>query len=251
LSSALYTGFVRHQRLRPRTHSLRYRVFNLLLDLDTLPETARRLRLFAHNRRGLFSFHDADHGEGEPSLRPWVDRQLARAGIDLEGGPIRLLCMPRILGHAFNPISVFFCHRRDGALAAILYQVNNTFGQRHSYLLPVADPTPPIRQDCAKGFYVSPFMPMDMRYRFTVVPPGGTVAIGVDGLDAEGPLILTSFQGRRVELTDRALLGAFLRMPLLGLKVVVGIHWEALKLWRKGLRLQPRPPAPAELVSLP
>jgi hypothetical protein len=142
----------------------------------------------------------------------------------------------------FNPISTFFCHRADGTLAAILYEVNNTFGQRHSYLIAVADPAArPIRQSCAKALYVSPFMGMDMRYDFAVRPPGADVALTVRGSDVDGTLIVATFAGRRREVSDGAVLATFLRHPLLTAKVVGGIHWEALKLWIKGVRLTQRP----------
>ncbi len=138
LASCLYVGEVVHQRVRPSRHRLRYRVFSALLDLDELPQLDRRLRLFGHNRLNIFSFLDRDHGDGTGApLRPWVEHHLERAGIELAGGAIRLLCYPRLFGYVFNPLSVYFCHRADGALAAMIYEVNNTFGERHSYLIPV------------------------------------------------------------------------------------------------------------------
>src|SRR5262249_48726005 len=130
--SAIYAGTVMHQRLRPRRHRLRYRVFSLLLDLDELDEVAARLRLLSRNRFNLFSFFDRDHGDGrrEP-LRMQIERRLAAAAIAPDGGAIRLLAMPRVLGYVFNPLSVYFCYRRTGVLAAVVYEVNNTFGERH------------------------------------------------------------------------------------------------------------------------
>ena len=239
-----------HQRLRPRRHRLRYRIFQILLDLDEAPQL--RLRLFSHNRFNLLSFHDRDHGAGDGRpLRAHVEARLAEAGIDLDGGPIRLLCMPRVLGQAFNPISLYFCHRPDGALAAILHEVNNTFGQRHSYLIPVEPgPGPTVRQACEKLFHVSPFMDMDMSYAFDIRPPGGALFVGVRTSDAQGPMLLATFAAARTPLSDRAILKAFLGHPLLGLKVLGAIHWEALKLWLKGVRLRPQPPAPATPVTV-
>lgn len=249
MSSALYSGVVVHQRFKPRRHRLRYRLAQILFDLDAMPS---RLRLFSRNRFNLVSFHDRDHldGTGTP-LRAQVEEALTSAGLAPDGGAIRLLCMPRVLGHAFNPISVFFCHRRDGRLLALLYEVNNTFGQRHSYLIPVEDPdAPTIRQHCEKAFYVSPFMRMDMTYGFKVVPPNETTAVVVNGDDAEGRVITASFTGRRQDLSDTALAGMLLRHGLLSLKVLGAIHWEALKLWLKGVRIQPRPPAPDHSVTI-
>jgi DUF1365 family protein len=251
-ASALYCGTVAHKRVRPRVHALKYRAFWMLFDLDELPALGKSFRFFGHNRFGLFSFFDRDHGDssGKP-LRGWVEAHLKEAGIDFDGGPIRLLCLPRILGYAFNPISVFFCHRRDGTPAAILYEVNNTFGQRHSYLIPVsADAGRTISQHCSKLLYVSPFNDMDMSYDFRVQPPAATVQVAVDALDAQGLMIATSLSGRRRELTDGAIMRAFLAYPLLTLKVIVGIHWEALQLWIKGMKITKRPPRPDMPVSI-
>ena len=176
---------------------------------------------------------------------------MAAAGLTPDGGPIRLLCMPRVMGHVFNPLSVFFCHRRDGTLSALLYEVHNTFGQRHAYLIP-DEPGHgrTIRQHCAKAFYVSPFMRMDITYEFRIVPPADTAVVVVNGDDAEGRVIATSFTGRRRPLTDATLLGLVARHGLLSLKVLCAIHWEALRLWLKGLRLQPRPAPPAHAVTI-
>ena len=169
----------------------------------------------------------------------------------LEGGPIRLLTMPRILGFAFNPISLYFCHGRDGALRAILYEVDNTFGQRHGYFIPVeADDAGPVRQSCAKQFYVSPFMAMDMVYDFTVHPPGERLSIAIVERDRDGVVLTATQNQARIALTDAALARVFFTHPLLTLKVVAGIHFEALALWIKGMRLQVRPPPPERPVTL-
>ncbi|MBS0638312.1 MAG: DUF1365 family protein [Proteobacteria bacterium] len=251
MTSALYAGVVVHQRFRPTRHRLRYSMDWMLLDLDEVPTA----RLFSRNRFNLVSFHDRDHlGRGAAPaapLRVQVEAAMTGAGLVPDGGPIRVLCMPRVLGHVFNPLSVFFCHRRDGSVAALLYEVNNTFGQRHSYLIPVeAIGQRVIRQHCAKAFYVSPFLQMDIIYNFRVLPPGETTAVVINGDDAEGRIIAASFAGRRQPLTDRALLGLVARHGLLSLKVLAAIHWEALKLWLKGVRMQPRPEPPAQAVTI-
>ena len=250
--SALYVGQVMHQRLRPRRHRLAYDMFLFLLDLDEIDAVAARLKLFSRNRFNLFSFFNRDHGDGSGrSLRAYVECQLKASGVEIDGGPIRLLSLPRMLGYAFNPLSVYFCHRRQGELAAILYEVNNTFGERHSYLIPVRHSGPEglIEQHCDKRFYVSPFVGMDMHYRFRVCPPGDQVAIQIVGRDDEGPLIVANFSGKQRTLTDAALARAFLSYPLLTLKVIAGIHWEALLLWMKGIRLHARPLPPREPVT--
>ncbi|HZK90276.1 MAG TPA: DUF1365 family protein [Stellaceae bacterium] len=255
-SCALYRGTVMHQRLRPRRHRLRYRVFSLLLDLDGLDGLAARLRLFSRNRFNLFGFHDRDYGDGSAApLRAQVERHMQAAGLDADGGPIRLLTMPRVLGYAFNPLSAYFCYRRCGTLAAILYEVNNTFGERHGYLMPVAGDSDgggerPIIQECSKRFYVSPFLDMDMTYLFQIVPPGRRVGIAIHGRDAQGPIIVASLFAERAALTDAGLARAFATYPLLTLKVIAGIHWEALWIWLKGIRLRDRPLPPVPAVTV-
>lgn len=249
--SALYTGTVMHHRLRPREHRLRYGIFYLLLDLDEIDTLADRLRLFSHNRFNIFSFHDRDHDDGTAiSPRERVERHLQEADIET-GGAIRLLAMPRILGYAFNPLSIYFCHRRNGSLSAIFYEVNNTFGQRHNYLIPVPpEAKAPIRQESRKSFYVSPFMTTDMTYSFSVVPPGKDLAVSVVGRDGQGPLIVAKLAATRQDLTDAALARAFCAYPLLTLKVIAGIYWEALRIRLKGIRLQERPSPPDRPVTL-
>ena len=237
MKSAIYAGEVFHQRFRPRVHRLRYRVFQCLFDLDELDAIAGKLRLFSRNRFNLFSFHDRDFADrsGNP-LRPQIEALMRRAGQEPDGGPIRLLTMPRMLGHVFNPLSVWFCHRRDGTLATMIYEVTNTFKERHSYVIPVPEgrgKEAVIRQACDKNFYVSPFMDLDMRYDITVEPPMESAKVVVAGGDAKGPLIVAAFSGRRRELSDGALIRAFLRHPLLTLKVLAGIHVEALWLFLK------------------
>lgn len=250
--SALYTGTVTHQRLRPMRHGLRYRVFSLLVDLDELPALADRLRLLSLDRFNLFSIRLSDHGAGDPAgPRAHVERQLQAAGL-ATGGAIRLLAMPRILGYAFNPLSVYFCHHPAGRLQAILYEVNNTFGERHSYLIEVGPEQDAhwIDQRCDKAFHVSPFLPLDLHYRFRIRPPGADLSVGVQVHDRQGPVLLARLQARRQPLSDAALLRAFCTHPLLTLKVIGGIHWEALRLWLKGARLHPHPPAPDRGVTL-
>ncbi|WP_391345895.1 DUF1365 domain-containing protein [Azospirillum sp. A23] len=194
-------------------------------------------------------------GEREiKGLKQWAEGQLDAAGIE-GGGPVRLLCFPRVLGFVFNPLCVWFCHRRDGTLAAIIHEVSNTFGQRHAYLIPAAaGPDGLVRQRCDKGFYVSPFMDMETAYHFRIRPPGGLagepMAVSIRQTDAEGPVLHAALTARRVELTDGAILRVWARHPLMTAKVVAGIHWEALHLWRKGLAIRPRPPAPAHPVTV-
>ena len=251
LRSALYVGRVSHKRLRPRRHRLDYRVFSLLVDLDELETLDRRLRLFSLNAFNLFSLRPSDYGFAQSGeLRDEVESVLAAARIDLGSGPIRLLTMPRILGYAFNPLSIFFCHSSDGALGAILYQVNNTFGERHSYLVEVRDPDRwPLTHETGKRFYVSPFLGLDMVYRFRIAPPAETFSLAIEARDGGGPILFASQNLRREPLSDLSLLRVFFTHPLMTAKVIVGIHWEALLLWLKGAPLHLRPPPPSQPVS--
>jgi len=251
--SCLYAGEVVHQRFAPRRHHLRYRLYQMLVDLDELPGLARRLNLFSHNKFNLFSFYDQDHGDGSGRpLTAYVAGLLADAGIVHDGGPIRLLCLPRLFGYAFNPLSIYYCFDRAGVVQAMVYEVNNTFGERHSYVIPaMVSDSGPIRQSCHKVFYVSPFMDMDMVYQFDLSLPGAHISTAVRGATREGvPLIFAAFTGARRDLSDAALLATLLAYPLATLGVVAAIHWEALKLFAKGLRLRVRPPPPTGSVSV-
>ena len=250
MSSALYAGVVTHVRLKPRRHRLNYRMIQGLFDLEELPALGQVLTLFSHNGPNLFSFHDRDHGDGSGDLRGWIERRLPEAGITPDGGRIAVLCLPRILGYVFNPLSVFFCWNMASRLVAIVYQVNNTFGQRHSYLIPVTGESRPVRQSCDKRFHVSPFMPMGLRYDFAISPPDQSTAIKIAVADAEGPLLDALFAGRRRKLDDRALMISLVAYPLMSLKVIAGIHWEALRLLLKGVKLTPEPPAPDGPVTV-
>lgn len=249
---SLYHGTVTHKRLTPFKHDLTYRVFSLLLDVDALDSTADRLRLFSHNRAGILSFHDKDHGprDGSP-LRPWLNRVLAEHGFDLQNCPVRLLTFPRLWGYVFNPLSVYYCYNRSHRLAAVLYHVGNTFGQWHGYLLPVAPGHDgPVMQQTDKVFHVSPFMPVDGLYRFTLSPPGDTMSLLIRYQDDRGNDRLTATHtAQRSDLTDTTLAAALMKHPLMSFKVIAGIHWEALKLWKKGAKFHPKPDLPRNRIT--
>lgn len=255
-AATLYFGKVMHARLKPMGHRFSYRVMSLLIDLDRLEEADRQSPLFGVNRAALYSFHEADHGRRDrSSLRAHVQACATDHGIDLTDGRVLLLCYPRLLGFVFNPLSVYFCHRADGALALIIYEVRNTFGDIHSYVLPVrpgeADAAG-IRQQQDKQFYVSPFVEMAMRYHFRILPPTDTVRLRILETDRQGPLLAATFSGSRRALTTTALLRSFVTLPMVTMKIVAAIHWEALRLWLKGARLVARPAsASANAATLP
>jgi DUF1365 family protein len=235
--SALYTGQVMHRRLRPKAHQFRYRVFSLLIDLDDLPRLDRSLNLFAWNRFAVFSFQDRDHGDGRP-LGQWLDGLLADAGIEADG-PRQVLCYPRILGYVFNPISVWFCHDASGALKAVIHEVHNTYDERHFYVLPAAENDGLISQACGKAFYVSPFLSRDCRYHFRIRPPEEKVAVVIHEEENGQPVLEASFAGKRRALTDGALLAMLFSYPLMTVKVIAAIHFEAVRLMLKGIRRHP------------
>jgi DUF1365 family protein len=246
-AAALYFGEVMHARLKPMGHRFSYRVMSLLIDLDRLDAADRLSPLFGVNRAALYSFSESDHGARDGSrLRAYAQRCAAEHGIDLTGGRVQLLCYPRLFGYTFNPLSVYFCHRAGGELALLIYEVRNTFGDIHAYVLPVKPgelSEAGVRQQQEKLFYVSPFIEMAMRYHFRVSAPGERVKLRILETDREGPLLAATFNGRRRGLTTAALLRSLLSLPLLSLKIVAAIHWEALRLWLKGARLVPRPNA--------
>jgi DUF1365 family protein len=252
-AATLYFGEVMHARLKPIGHRFSYRVMNLLIDLDLIEAADRLSPLFAVNRAALYSFHEADHGDRDgSSLRAYVQRCAADRGIDLTGGRVTLLCYPRLLGYTFNPLSVYFCHRADGTLALMIYEVRNTFGDIHPYVIPVRpeEISPAgIRQEQDKLFYVSPFIGMTMRYHFRISPPGADVKLRILETDRDGPLLAATFTGRRRALTSAALLQSFAALPFLTFKIFAAIHWQALRLWLKGARLVPRLRAPAGVAA--
>ena len=251
VDSALYLGKVMHKRLRPKTHEFDYGCFWFWLDIAKLDDISKRLRWFSLNRFNLFSLYERDFGDRSSApLRPRIERALQEAGVLAEPGTIYLLTMPRILSYAFNPLSIYFCHDSSGKLAALLWEVSNTFGQRHSYLIPVAEDAEVIEQSCEKNFHVSPFIGMDMHYDFRVTRQDGRLGIAINVSDADGLLLVTALNGRPQDLTNAALLRAFVALPLVTLKVIVSIHWEALKLWLKGAKFRRSPPKPIEALSV-
>jgi DUF1365 family protein len=245
---ALYPGKVMHARMKPRGHRFNYRVMSMLIDLDRLDEAGRVSRLLGINGRGLFSFHERDHGGliGDApfkTLRGWADQLLHENGV-ARPAAIKLLCYPRVLGYVFNPLSVFYCYDTVGTLSAVIYEVRNTFGGIHHYVRPVvAGELSPagLRQTERKTFYVSPFIDMDMRYLFRLNLPGETLKIRILETDREGPLLAATFSGKRRPVGAAALLAALVALPLMTLKIMGAIHYEALRLWLKGIKLVPRP----------
>lgn len=244
---ALYDGRTVHVRFAPFEHRLSYAIFQLLVDVDA--PVPPGLSWLKHNRFGPLAFFDRDHGDrsGAP-LRGWVEARLAEAGIQAGGGPIRLLSFPRVLGYVFNPLSVFFAYRPDGQLAAVIYEVNNTFGETHSYVAP-ADGTPVERQEADKVFHVSPFFAVEGGYAFTLRGPGQTLTLTIDKAVNGVRDHVATLKATARPLDDRHLRRAFFKVPFLTLKVIVAIHWEALKLLLKGARYHHKPDRPPSVST--
>jgi DUF1365 family protein len=244
----IYFTQVMHRRLFPVQYRFSYRVFSLLLDLDALDQVPPLLRI--GEGFGLLHFSAKDHGPRDGSaLRPWADRLLRQQGIELEGGRIRLLCMPRVLGFGFNPLSLWYCEHADGSLRAALAEVSNTFGDSHFYLL--ADGGKPlgwpVREKATKCFYVSPLMEMGHEYQFRLAEPAEKLGVFIRQFHADGRLELVATQtGDGEALTQRALWRALARTPLMSFKVMAAIHWQALKIWLRGAPYVPKtdPPPP-------
>jgi DUF1365 family protein len=239
-------GEVRHTRLRPARNTFNYPTYFLMLPMRHLHRHGSGA--LAHNRRGLLSFHDSDHGEGGDNALAWLDALLLREGVDDASGEVWLHTYPRVLGYTFKPVSFWYCHRADGALRAMVVEVNNTFGERHCYLLD--DTQYGLELTANKVFHVSPFCTLEggYRFRFLQTEQGGvkkTVA-RIDYDDDSGPLLQTSVSGTLEPLTAASLRKAVWRYPAMTLGVVARIHWQAFKLWRKHVPFirKPAPPKP-------
>lgn len=239
-------GQVRHARLRPRPNAFAYPTFFLLLPMRSWRAGDGPL---ARNRAGAISFWDEDHGDGRADALAWLDETLAREGIHDADGEAWLHCYPRVLGHTFKPVSFWYCHRADGSLRAVLVEVNNTFGERHCYLLDA--PAWGVEQSARKVFHVSPFCAVEgsYRFRFLLAPQRLRTVVRIDHDDDDGPLLQTSVSGALEPATAATLRRALWRHPLLTLGVVAHIHWQALRLWRRRLPFFAKPAAPQAFLT--
>jgi len=238
----LYRGGVIHTRIHPVRHKFRYRVFALLLEVGRIDAASRRLRLFSHNRFNLFSLFDRDHGDGT-GLEPYLRDLAGSAGRGECVDRFMMLCYPRIAGYAFNPLTVYYGLDPGDRIRLMIYEVNNTFGQRQTYVVPVATEANEdvLLQSCPKSLYVSPFNSDRGSYSFHITRPEENLVVGVALRDEDGPVMKAHFRGCRAPLTDAALLRALARTGWMTVKVIGAIHWQALRLWLKGMRVRPRP----------
>lgn len=243
---ALYPARVAHRRHVAPLYRFVYRIFYLLVDIDRLDALAQRLRWFSVDRFNLVTLRRGDFGDQTGDLRSWAERTVAAYDVSLDGGRILLLALPRVLGYGFNPISLWYCHHADGSLRAVITEVRNTFGERHSYVLASGGSPLPydIEQSKEKCFHVSPFFDVAGRYRFRLSPPDERLRLVINETRGDAPLMDATLAAERHALTDSALLSHVLRMPWMTVKVILGIHWEALKLWTRGATFHRKPPKP-------
>ena len=237
INSSIYNGSVIHKRFKPKKHFFKYRVFSLFLDLSELKELNNKLNFFSLNKFNLISFYEKDHGERDgSSLLKWVKNNLRRNNISTDDIKVKLLCYPRILGYVFNPLSIFFIYDNNESLVSILYEVKNTFGEQHTYVFKIGGENKLIQNNCSKKFHVSPFIEMDCNYFFRILNPGDKLSIIIDQYDQQGKILFASQDGIRSDLTNKNLMNSYLRHPLMTFKIISAIHFEAFKLWIKGIK---------------
>ena len=237
IDSYIYNGTVIHKRFKPKKHYFKYKVFSLLINLSELDELVKNISFFSLNKFNIISFYERDHGARDgSSLVSWVKQNLKANNISTENIKIKLLCYPRILGYVFNPLSVFFIYDKDERLISILYEVKNTFGEQHTYVFRVEDENKLIQNNCKKKFHVSPFIKMDCNYFFKVLNPGEKLSVIIDQYDEKGKILFASQDGIRSDLISMNLMISYLKHPLMTFKIISAIHFEAFKLWVKGIK---------------
>jgi DUF1365 family protein len=236
-NSYIYTGTVIHKRFKPKIHTFNYKVFSLLIDLSEIDLLHKTLRLFSYNKFNIISFFNKDHGPRDgSSLKNWVLDNLKKNDIESDDVKIKLLCYPRIFGYVFNPLSVFYVYDKNSVLIAILYEVKNTFGEQHSYIFKTKKEQNLIQHVCKKKFHVSPFIEMNCIYFFRLLKPGNKISVIIDVQDSEGKILYASQDGVKSELNSNNLFKSYLKHPLMTFKIIIAIHYEAFKLWTKGIK---------------
>ena len=238
METCIYKGIVTHRRFKPKRHFFSYKTFSIFFDLDELKDLEKKVSIFSLNKFNLFSFYNKDHGDRDGSnLKSWVKNTLKKFNVNFKISKIRLLCFPRIFGYVFNPLSIFYCYNENSELKAILYEVKNTFNEQHTYVFPVEKNSKIITQNCNKRFYVSPFIEMETAYNFRLAEPKETLSIFIKQTDREGILLSACQIGRKEDISTKQLLINFLRHPMMTVKIIMAIHFEALRLWGKGVKL--------------
>ena len=236
-SSSIYNGHVIHKRFWPKKHFFKYKVFSLLIDLSELYQLEKELTLFSYNKFNVLSFYDIDHGPRDgSSLIDWVKENMTKNNINTDGITIKLLCYPRIWGYVFNPLSVFFVYDKNSNLVSILYEVKNTFNEQHTYIFKLQKTEELIEHSCRKKFHVSPFIEMNCTYYFKIAKPGEKISVYIDQYDNENKLLVALQEGIKVILNNKNLIKVFFSHPMMSFKIILAIHFEAFKLWIKGIR---------------
>jgi len=235
--SSIYNGKVIHKRFKPKEHFFKYSVFSLLIDLSELNQLDKEIKFFSFNKFNLISFYEKDHGNRDgSSLVDWVKKNLDGNNIHFKDIKIKLLCYPRIFGYVFNPLSVFFIYNSNEKLISILYEVKNTFGEQHTYIFKVDDDLKLFQHNCSKKFHVSPFIEMDCNYFFRILKPEDKMSVIIDQYQANEKILYASQDGKRVDFNSKELLKSYLKHPLMTFKIISAIHFEAFKLWTKGIK---------------
>ena len=233
MNSCIYNGEVTHTRFKPVRHFLKYKTFSLLIDLDEINLLDKSIGIFSYNKFNIFSFYDKDHGDRDGgNLKNWVISNLKKFQIKENITNIKVLCYPRILGYVFNPLSIFYCYEKD-KLVAIFYEVKNTFNEQHTYIFKIKN-NEEIIQKCRKKFYVSPFMDMETFYNFKLLNPNDKLSVFIKQTDADGTILTATQTGDKKEFSFKQLAINFLKYPLMTIKIISSIHYEALVLWKKG-----------------
>ena len=236
-SSCIYNGQVIHNRFKPKEHFFKYSVFSLLIDLSELSVLEKELTIFSYNKFNILSFYDIDHGpRNGKSLISWVKENLNNNNIKSEKIKIKLLCYPRVWGYVFNPLSIFFVYDENSNLISILYEVKNTFGEQHTYVFKVDTTRQSLEHFCKKKFHVSPFIEMNCVYHFKILKPENKLSVAINQNDDQGKLLFAAQNGLRKELNNKNLAISYICHPLMSLKIIGAIHFEALKLWLKGVK---------------
>ena len=237
MTSSIYNGTVIHKRFKPKTHFFKYNIFSLLIDLSELDELDEKIKFFSFNKFNLISFYEKDHGNRDgSSLTQWVKNIINQNDIDSQDIKIKLLCYPRIFGYVFNPLSVFFIYDVSDKLISILYEVKNTFGEQHTYIFKVKDNTNLFQHSCTKKFHVSPFIEMNCNYFFRILKPGEKISVIIDQYQTNEKILYASQDGKRVNFNSKELIKSYLKHPFMTFKIISAIHYEAFKLWTKGIK---------------
>ena len=237
-SSCIYNGQVIHKRFKPKEHFFKYKVFSLLLDLSELNLLDKELKIFSYNKFNILSFYDIDHGPRDgTSLISWVKENLNSNNINSNEIKIKLLCYPRVWGYIFNPLSIFFVYDKNSKLISILYEVKNTFGEQHTYVFKIDKDNQLFEHSCKKKFHVSPFIEMNCLYYFKILKPTDKLSVVINQNDDSGKLLFASQDGLKNELNNKNLMISYISNPLMSFKIIGAIHFEALKLWIKGIKL--------------